>query len=51
MKCKDCKKEIPLERIKAIPNVIFCVECADKYTKDAKADFKLDPDGHYPRGW
>lgn len=51
MKCKDCGKEIPKERLEAIPNVVFCVDCADKYTNDIKADFKVDPDAQYPRGW
>jgi len=28
--CANCKKQIPLERIMAIPEVLFCVGCASR---------------------
>ena len=27
--CKECNKEIPLMRIKALPNTLTCVNCSD----------------------
>lgn len=50
-KCADCGKEIPLARLKAVPDTEFCIDCIDKHLNDIKADFKIDPDANYPRGW
>jgi hypothetical protein len=27
--CKECNEEIPLMRIKALPNTLTCVNCSD----------------------
>ena len=51
MKCHDCKKEISKERLEALPDTLFCIDCIDKHTQDIKAEFKIDPNGSYPRGW
>lgn len=31
--CVRCKKEIPIQRLKAVPEALICVPCADKKKK------------------
>jgi len=51
MKCKDCGEEISKARLEAIPDVKYCINCVDKHIEEIKADFKIDPNANYPRGW
>lgn len=51
-KCIGCKKPIPPERIEALPDVKYCVKCAEDLAPDnTKADFRYSSDGTRPRHW
>jgi RNA polymerase-binding transcription factor DksA len=32
-KCKDCKQPIPVERLEALPETDYCIECADNHVE------------------
>jgi RNA polymerase-binding protein DksA len=34
-RCEDCQKEIPRERLRALPYARYCVECARKHEQGA----------------
>jgi len=51
-KCTCCGCEIPQARLEAIPDVEYCVGCAeDLAPPETKADFRYDSDGGRPRHW
>ncbi len=37
--CEDCKKEIYIERLKALPHVALCIDCQSKKEKVAAGMF------------
>ncbi len=50
--CAGCGEAIPPRRLAALPGTRECVRCAGARPQERrKAEFRIDPDAQYPRGW
>jgi RNA polymerase-binding transcription factor DksA len=36
--CEQCGRKIPKERLKAIPDTVLCVHCAEEFENDGDVD-------------
>jgi hypothetical protein len=42
MKCSVCETEIPQERLEALPDTIYCIECAKRHVVPVKGVMTYD---------